>query len=294
VEVERRYSSGLAFQWFYTFTRSLATTDSGAAASGNGVINDTTGQPLVPENNQFLGQTNLSLDQRLRMAYYNSTNVPPHRIRFNGIYDLPFGTGKRLAKHVSRAVDALIGGWQIAAIGDWRSGLWLSVNASEYLFGNPALSADERLTLELNGRPQRLYFRGDFDPTRATNVDMQKLQSLVPVDRGARVLRPLGAAFDNRLPQVLLNGTVRLTPITDTVNPNARAFFLGPRAWTTDISVFKSITLSERMKLRVTADFFNSFNHPNEVNPNTTTGLQDLSLQTNDPRIVQFSARIHW
>ena len=29
VEVERRFSKGVAFQWFYTFTRSLTTTDSG-------------------------------------------------------------------------------------------------------------------------------------------------------------------------------------------------------------------------------------------------------------------------
>ena len=173
VQIERRYSSGLAFQWFYTFTRSLGTTDSGASTSGNGGINDTTGQALVPENIQLLGEPNLSLDQRLRLTYYNSTNIPPHHIRFNGIYDLPFGKGKHFAKGASRALDALIGGWQIASIGDWRSGTWLSVASGEYLFGNPALSADQRLTLYLNGRPQRLYFRGDFDPTRATNVDLQ-------------------------------------------------------------------------------------------------------------------------
>ncbi len=192
-QIERRYARGLAFQWFYTFTRSLSTTDSGASTSGNGGINDTSGQAQVPENIQLLGTPNLSFDQRLRLTYYNSTNVPPHHIRFNGIYDLPFGRGKHFAKSASRGLDALIGGWQVASIGDWRSGTWLSVAASEYMFGNPSLSADQRLTLNLNGRPQRLYFRGDFDPTRATDVDPQKLQALVPVDRGARVMHPLGA-----------------------------------------------------------------------------------------------------
>ena len=107
-------------------------------------------------------------------------------------------------------------------------------------------------------------------------------------------MRPLGAAFDNRLPQTLANGTSRLTSITDTVNSNARAFFLGPRAWNTDVSLFKTFSVSERLKVRFTADFFNAFNHPNDVNPNSTTGLQDLSQQTNEPRIVQFSARIQW
>ena len=217
-----------------------------------------------------------------------------YHIRFNGIYDLPFGRGKHFAKNASRALDAVIGGWQLATIGDWRSGTFLSVSSSEWLLGNPTLSADQRLTLYLNGRPQRLYFRGDFDPTRATGVDAQKLQALVPVDRGARVLRPLGAAFDNRLSQTLSNGTVRLTSITDTVSSNARAFILGPRAWNTDVSLFKNFSFTERLKLRITADFFNFFNHPNDVNPNSTTGLQDLSTQTTEPRVIQFSARIQW
>ena len=110
----------------------------------------------------------------------------------------------------------------------------------------------------------------------------------------ARLLHPLGTAFDNRLPQTLANGTSRLTSITDTVNPNARAFFLGPRAWNTDLSLFKNFSLSERTEGAVHGGLFQLFNHPNDPNPNSTTGLQDLSQQTNEPRIVQFSARIQW
>ena len=199
-QVERRYSSGLAFQVFYAFTRSLSTTDAGASTSGNGSINDTAGSPMVPERGQLLGAPNLSYDQRLRLVYYNSTAIPPHRITWNGIYDLPFGRGKKFAAHTSRWMDALVGGWQLATIGTFRSGTWLSVTPNEYLFGDPTISPDQRLTMTYNGRNQLLYFRGDFDPTRATNVDMSKLTALVPVDRNARVLKPLGAAFDNRLP----------------------------------------------------------------------------------------------
>jgi hypothetical protein len=294
VQLERRYSSGLAFQWFYTFTRSLTTTDAGASTSGNGGINDAAGQPQVPENIQLLGEPNLGFDQRLRLQYYNSTQIPPHHIRWNGIYDLPFGRGQRFAKGVSALMNAVVGGWQLATIGDWRSGTWLSVNASEYMFGNPALSPDQRLTLTFNGRPQRLYFAGDFNPLLATNVSQQALQALVPVNRGARVIHPVGAAFDNRLPEPLANGTVRNTSITDTLSWNSRAFFQGPRAWNTDVSVFKNFSFTESVKLRFTADFFNFFNHPNDLSPNSTTGLQDLSQQTNEPRIIQFSLRLAW
>ncbi|MDQ2899778.1 MAG: hypothetical protein M3Y07_08260, partial [Acidobacteriota bacterium] len=292
VQLERRYSAGLAFQVFYTFTRSLSTADNGQATSGGGSVSDTSGNGQVPENNQLLGEPNLSFDQRLRLLYYNSTAIPPHRLTWNGIYDLPFGRGRHFAGGASKLADAFIGGWQIATIGTVRSGTWLSVSANDYLFGNPSLSPDRQLTLTYNGRNQRLYFAGDFDPTRATNVDLSKLEALVPANRGSRILRPLGSGFDNRLPVTLSDGTVRLTPIGDTTSWNARAFFLGPRNWNVDASIFKNFSVTERVKLRFTADFFNAFNHPNDVNPNGATGLVDLSQQSNEPRIIQFSLRL--
>src|SRR4030095_8679365 len=220
------------------------------------------GQFQVPENIQLLGNPNLSYDERLRLGYYNSTNIPPHRIRYNGIFDLPFGRGKHFGGDVSRGWDTLIGGWQIATIGDWRSGLWRSVGSNLYSFGDPTLAADERLEMTSFGRHQRLWFRGDFDPRQATNVSQEALQALVPVNRAERVLRPLGTAFDNRLPQTLANSTVRQTPITDTVNPNPRAFYLGPGSWNVDLALFKNFNITERVKARFTADFFNFFNHP--------------------------------
>jgi len=293
-ELERRYSNGLAFQWFYVFTRALTTSDAGGFTSGNGAINSTDAQFLVPENIQLLGGGNLSYDQRLRLGYQNNTNIPAHRVRWNGIWDLPFGKGRRFASGVSPLLNQLAGGWQLATIGEWGSGLWRGVSSARYLFGDPTLSADERLEMTIFGKRQRLWFRGDFDPRLASGVDAQKLQQLVPMDRGQRVLRPVGAAFDNRIPQVLATGAVRLTSITDTVNWNARSFYRGPGAWNTDVSVFKHFQIRERFKLRFTADFFNFFNHPNDAYPDGTTGLQDLTVSTNEPRIIQFSLRLQF
>jgi hypothetical protein len=60
------------------------------------------------------------------------------------------------------------------------------------------------------------------------------------------------------------------------------------------MSAFKNFQLTEKLKLRFTAGFFNAPNHPTDVNPNGTTGLQDLSVQGNSPRIIQFSLRVSW
>ncbi len=303
-EIERRYSNGLAFQWFYVFSRARTTSDTGASwgsssintsASGGDDISASTGQAYaVPENIVIFGEPNLTFDQRLRFGYANSDAVPAQRIRWNGIYDLPFGKGKKFGGSASRAADALIGGWQIAFIGEWRSGMWSSVTATNRLFGDPTLSADQRLEMNIFGRRQRLWFRGDFDPTFATEVDQAKLQQLVPVARAQRVLRPVGNNFDNRIPQLLANGSVRNTSITDMLNWNARNFYRGPGFWNEDLSLFKNFQITERVKTRFTADFFNFFNHPNDVTPNQTTGLQDLSVQANDPRIIQLSLRVEW
>ena len=103
--MERRYSNGLAFQWFYSFSRVLTTNDTGGFTFGGNSINATNGQNGVPEVNQLLGAPNLSYDERLRLGYYNSGEVPAHRIRWNGIYDLPFGRGKKFGGNASGALE---------------------------------------------------------------------------------------------------------------------------------------------------------------------------------------------
>jgi hypothetical protein len=294
IELERRFTSGLAFQWFYVYTRSLNTTDAGGFTSGNVGINSGGGGGRVPENHQILGAPKLSYDQRLRLVYFNSTEIPPHRIRYNGIYELPFGRGKTFGKDASGPLNFLIGGWQAAFIGDWRSGFWRSVSSGRYVFGDPTLKPDQRLEMTIFGRQQRLWFRGDFDPRQATNVKGGDLFALVPVDRSQRLVRPLGPGLDNRLPQTLANGTTRLTPIGELYNPSPRAFYLGPGAWNVDLALYKNFRLKERVETRFSADFFNVFNHPNDLNPDLTTGLQDLSRQANEARVIQFSLRIEW
>jgi len=93
---------------------------------------------------------------------------------------------------------------------------------------------------------------------------------------------------------MLANGTVRNTTVTEMLNWNARNFYRGPGAWNQDISLFKYFSFTEKTKLRLTADFFNVPNAPMDNNPSTGTGLQDLSTQPNDPRIIQLTLRLEW
>ena len=294
VEIERRFSKGIAFQWFYTYNRALTTTDSGGFDAGSSSINSAGGGGQVPEIGQIIGAPNLSYDQRLALVYFNTTTVPPHHIRYNGNVELPFGKGKKYLSDAHPVVHGLLGGWQIAFNGDWRSGYWLSPSTSLYSFGDPRIPEDQRPEFIWSGKINRLWFKGYFDPTQAKNVTGGDLLALVPVDRSQRVLRQVGSAFDNKVAQTLATGALRQTGITEMYNWSPRANIMGPGSWNTDVGIYKNFRIKESGMIRFKADFFNFFNHPNDVNPNMTTGMQDLSRQNNDGRIIQFSLRLDW
>ncbi|MBI1940366.1 MAG: hypothetical protein HYS33_02530 [Acidobacteria bacterium] len=97
-----------------------------------------------------------------------------------------------------------------------------------------------------------------------------------------------------RLCVELADGTLRNTSVGDLYNFSPRGNFTGPGAWNVDLSIFKNFSIKERVTARFTADFFNAFNHPNDVNPDSVSGLQNLGRQSNDPRIIQFSLRVDW
>ena len=295
-EIERRYSNGLAFQWFYTFNHTLTTTDAGGFTSGGGSINATGGGNFgVPENIDLFGEPSLSYDDRLRLGYYNTANIPAHRVRWNGIYDLPFGKGQKFGSGVGSAANHVIGGWQLATIGTWASGFWTGVSSGRYLFGDPTLSESERPVITFGGQTQVVFFAGDFNSANpAIGGDVAGLQRVINPDRSQRILRPLGTNFNNRLPQQLADGSIVQTGITDHVNWNPKNFFRGPGRWNTDISLFKTFDITETVNARFSADFFNAFNAPMNRSPSSTSGLQNLGRQANEPRIIQFSLRFNW
>ena len=59
---------------------------------------------------------------RNRLLFYRrDTGIPKHRVNGNFLVDVPIGKGKRIAGNAGRAVDAVIGGWQVAGNGTLTS-----------------------------------------------------------------------------------------------------------------------------------------------------------------------------
>src|SRR6266700_145569 len=49
-----------------------------------------------------------------------------HIINVNAIWEVPFGRGRRFFRNSGKAVDAILGGWQLSGIYRWNSGLPIS------------------------------------------------------------------------------------------------------------------------------------------------------------------------
>lgn len=301
-QIEHKYHNGTVFQWYYVYDHGLTTTDAGGFtdnnfAGGNNAFNSGSGGAMIPEVRNILGQPSLSFNQLRQLAYFNMTTIPVQHYGWNGLVDLPFGKGKKYLSGAGGALNQVVGGWQIAFIGNWNTGFWQSVNTGLLQNGSPRLDSSKRIKMNYGGDLQELWFAGLLNPANASNIQggTQALTNLVGPN-GDKVVQRFGpdcsGAFSGSIAVTLSDGSCFNAPSSDFYNGAPRGNILGPSAFTLDGSVFKNFSIKERMKIRFTADFFNVLNHPTDNNPNSTTGLVDLSQQANQPRLIQFSLHL--
>jgi len=58
----------------------------------------------------------------LQRRTWQQDTQPRHRITFGGNWELPFGHGRYFLKSLPRALDAIVGGWNVSPLLTWRSG----------------------------------------------------------------------------------------------------------------------------------------------------------------------------
>jgi hypothetical protein len=66
------------------------------------------------------------------------------------------------------------------------------------------------------------------------------------------------------------------------------------RRWGLDASIFKTVPITERFRLRINADFFNVLNHPGNPNSVGSTGMLSTRNSDNSPRTLQLTLRLTW
>lgn len=185
------------------------------------------------------------------------------------IYNLPFGKGERFGGNASKWEDYVIGGWQLNGVTTWESGFPFTPS-----FQNCGATQDVGIC-----NPNRVGIVTSSHPTQN-----QWFVTVPTAMQPGQTEGPWGAP----LPGVL--GNMGFNQI------------YGPELFNSDMSLFKSVQITEKLKGQVEADFFNAFNIANLGLPN---GCVDCGRNNNSGvitsiaagtimRTMQFGIHLYW
>jgi len=235
LKVTQRLSGGFLFQGSYTYSKLMTNADSFSGSIGS----MDTAQP----------------DLEYSIGRFDQT----HSIKLSTVYELPFGEGHKWL--TSGVTSQILGGWRIAAVQSYLSGLPIAVTTGAAPL--PIFNGTNRPNV--TGTDWRAPLAGsEFDPL----VDrfLNKAAFSAPVGT-------LGNA-----PRV--NGSVR-------------------RPWnpSENLSLAKTVALPNQMRLDVRLEAFNIFNRvvwgaPNSDYNSSNFGL--INSQGNSPRQMQFGLKLYW
>lgn len=311
LEFERRYYKGVSFQAFWVIGNTMLV---------NRDTDDTQADDAIWGLNQFLpGAVPADPSARNRfLNYKRDPNTPKHQFRWNFVYDIPFGRGKKFASGSRGVAEKIIGGWQVAGLGNVRTNYWL-LPTNTYPNGTPIEVYGYKYPIQdcRSGTctPGYLWWNGYIPANRINSTDANgkpngvmgvpanykpSTQYLIPAGSTALPANaPAGtqvSAFwdTNNVWIPLSDGTVQRATFNDNMHPWRNQYMPGVRQWFQDASVFKFTNITEKVVLRFSIDFFNVFNNPN--NPNSIGGDGVLSTRNSGSgaRVTQLGMRLMW
>ena len=236
--VERRFTRGFTLLTSYTWSKTM-------------------------EEVTFLNESDTNYERRI------GEGDIPHRVVVSGIWELPFGRGRRFGTDSNGFVDAFIGGWQFQGIYQYQS-------------GRP---------IDLTSR--NVYFNGDPSSLRATitgntvdgTFDVSGFYFSDAAVQTNGVVDPAKQRADQR---------IRLVNNIRTFPSRITEFRRQPlNLW--DLSMIKNFSITERIKFQLRGEFLNAFNHPQFGDPNTdptSSNFGKVTGQNNLPRNIQIGLRL--
>ena len=136
-KLEKRFADGLSILASYTWAHSIDNSPGGICSNGASARDCGPDDPTRPQ----LEKGNSDTDIR-------------HRFTFSNVYDLPLGRHRSFGKDMPKALDAVLGGFQLNNIVTWQSGPVYNVTCNGGrvdLLGDPTpTSAQQAQGLQLN------------------------------------------------------------------------------------------------------------------------------------------------
>ena len=234
IEANRRFSNGLTFNSTYTWAKSLA-------------------DNLGPNASGFVGETGggRAADLYNRQAEYGDDYATRrHRSISTVVYDLPFGKGRRFAKGIHPAANAVIGGWQMSAIFLAQTGPFLT----PFLGSNVVDPSGSGSGLSRNQHPDRI---GNGNISNKTQDQWFDVNAFVCPGLATRVAANC---------RIGINPARDAAPIGRFGNAGV-GIITGPGTINLSLGVNKAFYLTERVKLEAGVSFTNVENRVNLADP---------------------------
>jgi hypothetical protein len=171
-----------------------------------------------------------------RVDYGPDDQNRPQVFVANIVYQLPFGKGKQFGGNAGRAENLIIGGWQITETTNWSAGLPFTPTYNE-------CNSDQDV--------------GVCNPNKGNLAGWSMGGgSLNPINHTVTFFTPIQAMTQN-----CTGYGAWARPCAGTLGNAGVDFLYGPRSFTTDASIMKNFSLTERFALQFRMDAFNLFNH---------------------------------
>jgi Carboxypeptidase regulatory-like domain/TonB dependent receptor len=249
--LERRFSGGYTLLGTYTLSRSM-------------------------EEISLLNPTDTKFERRLSGA--DST----HRINLSGIYELPWGRGRKFGSNWGKWADALLGGFQL-------NGLYYYATGTPITLGNVYYNGDiKNLKMTINSRTI-----GALGTSNITdNVFQTGLTGLGFYFQDATVQTNGALDYTKQRNDARINLANNLRTLPTRVS-NLR----NQPVNLVDLSLIKNFAFTETVKLQLRIEAINAFNHwqfqaPDLGPRNSTFGRVTNSSQIHLPREYQLGLKL--
>ena len=308
-ELERRYTRGIGFQFAYTMTNAF--TESTLVGNGGG-------SSVAPVADFLPGAVPTDFDARNRfLNYQRDTALPHHQLKWNWVADLPFGRNHLLARNAGKFLNTLVGGWQIAGSGTYQSRYWSLPTSNYGPASNIQIYGTKYPIQDCSAgacRPGYLYWNGYISPplinrtnasgecTGICGIPSNYTPSNVPLIPYGSTALPANAPANTNVSQFwetqtvwvpLKDGTVVRTTMNTSLPWWMNQYVPAPWAFNLSASLFKTFSLTEHVKLRFNADFFQVLNNPGLPTPGGN-GILSTQNSNNSPRDLQLTLRLTW
>ncbi len=263
-KLEKRMSNGFNLLATYTWSHSLDDANTPLGSTGDS------------------GQQNYNLIP-IKNDYSQSAFDTRHRFTFNGLYQLPFGTGRQFLNQ-NRAMDYLVGGWSANATFVAQTGNYFTVNPTgiNTAAGGSARAIKVRDPFATGGTPASGSDATCPSSLRNKNNWYNPCSFANPLDGGTLT----GYVTDMGTALRYLGGRRNIVP--------------GPGYERVNMSIFKEFKTYKEQNLEFRSDIFNLFNTPSLGIPSNQgvgstggqiTGTRNLQNHAPDSRFFQLSLR---